>query len=121
MFTHMWILVIAPVGLQSAPVTLTYLGPHNARIRGAPWEVKLGLPVIFLIIGTKQKRNRVISHFPVKKLGSNTFPSYTVCKEDVVFYSDFNFSLKCLNPVSIIYVISVEFGVTYLYLLQKQY
>ena len=47
MFTHMWILVIAPVGLQSAPVALTYLGPHNARIRGAPWEVKLGLPVIF--------------------------------------------------------------------------
>ena len=31
-----------------------------------------------IIIGTKQQRNRVINHFPVKLLGSDTFPSDTV-------------------------------------------
>ena len=43
------------------------------------------------IIGTKQQRNFVISHFPVKLLGSDTFPSGTVCNLGVVFDSDFNF------------------------------
>ena len=66
-----------------------------------------------IIIGTKQQRNRVISQFPVKLLGSDTFPSDTVRNLGVVFDS--------VNPVSILYVISVEFGVTYLYLLLKQY
>ena len=73
-----------------------------------------------IIIGTKQQRNRVINHFPVKPLGSDTFPSYTVHNLGVDFDSDIIF-LKYLNPVSIIYVISVEFRITYLYLLLKQY
>ena len=44
-----------------------------------------------IIIGTKQQRNRVISHFPVKLLGSDTFPSDTVRNPAVVLDSDFNF------------------------------
>ena len=44
-----------------------------------------------IIIDTKQQRNRVINHFPVKLLGSDTFPSDTVRNLDVVFDSDFNF------------------------------
>ena len=43
-----------------------------------------------IISGTKQQRNRVINHFPVKLLGSNTFISDTVCNLGVVFDSDFN-------------------------------
>ena len=31
-----------------------------------------------IIIGTKQQRNKVINHFPVKLIGSDTFPSDTV-------------------------------------------
>ena len=42
-----------------------------------------------IIIGTTQQRNRVISHFPVKLLGSDTFPS--VRSLGIVFDSDFNF------------------------------
>ena len=52
-----------------------------------------------VIIGTKQQRNRVISHFPVKLLGSDTFPSDTVHNLGVAFDNDFNFhqhiSLVC--------------------------
>ena len=44
-----------------------------------------------IIIGTKQQRNRVINHFPVKLLVSDTFPSDTVRNLGVVFDSDFNF------------------------------
>ena len=44
-----------------------------------------------IIIGTKQQRNRVINHFPVKPLGSDTFPSDTVHNLGVGFDSDFNF------------------------------
>ena len=44
-----------------------------------------------IIIGTKQQRNRVISHFPVKLLGSETFPSDIVRNLGVVFDSDFKF------------------------------
>ena len=44
-----------------------------------------------IIIGTKQQRNRFISHFLVKLLGSDTFPSETVRNVGVVFDSDFNF------------------------------
>ena len=43
-----------------------------------------------IIIGTKQQRIRVINHFPFKLLGSDTFPSDTVCNLGVVFDSDFN-------------------------------
>ena len=45
----------------------------------------------FIIIGTKQQRNRFVNHFPVKLLGSDTFPSDTVHNLGVVFDSDFNF------------------------------
>ena len=45
----------------------------------------------FIIVGTKQQRNRVINHFPVKLLGSDTSPSDTVCNLGFVFDSDFNF------------------------------
>ena len=44
-----------------------------------------------IIIGPKQQRNRDISHFPVKLLGSDTFPSDTVRNLGVVFDSEFNF------------------------------
>ena len=44
-----------------------------------------------IIICTKQQWNRVINHFPVKLLGSDTFPSDTVRKLGVVFDSNFNF------------------------------
>ena len=44
-----------------------------------------------IIIGTKQQRHMVISHFPVKLLGSDTFPPDTVHNLDVVFDKDFNF------------------------------
>ena len=44
-----------------------------------------------IIIGTKQQRNRVISQFPVKLLGSDAFSSDTVLNLDVVFDSDINF------------------------------
>ena len=44
-----------------------------------------------IIIGPKQQRNRVISHFPVKLLGSDTFPSDTVRNLRVVFDRDFSF------------------------------
>ena len=44
-----------------------------------------------IIIGTKQQRNRVINHFPVKLLGSDTFPSDTVRNLGVIFDINFNF------------------------------
>ena len=44
-----------------------------------------------IIIGTKQQRNKVINHFPVKLLGSDTFPSDTIRNLGVIFDSDFNF------------------------------
>ena len=44
-----------------------------------------------IIIGNKQKRNKIINHFPVKLLGSDTFPSDTVCNLGVVFDREFNF------------------------------
>ena len=44
-----------------------------------------------IIIGSKQQRNRVINHFTVKMLGSDTVPSDTVHNLGVVFDSDFNF------------------------------
>ena len=49
-----------------------------------------------IVIGTKQQqqqqqRNRVITHFPVKLIGSDTFPSDTVHNLGVVFDSNLNF------------------------------
>ena len=46
-----------------------------------------------IIIGTKQQRNRVINHYPVKQLGSDTFPSDTVRNLGVIFDSDFNLAV----------------------------
>ena len=55
-------------------------------------KLKLNPDKAYLIInGTKQQRNRVINHFPVKLLGSDTFPSDTLRNLCVVFNSDFNF------------------------------
>ena len=42
----------------------------------------------FIITGTKQQRNRVNSHFPVKLLGNDTFSSDTVRNLCVVFGTD---------------------------------
>ena len=50
-----------------------------------------------IIIGINQHRNMVINHFPVKLLGSNTFPSNTVRNLGVVFDSDFNFRQHILQ------------------------
>ena len=60
-----------------------------------------------IVVNTKQQRNRIISHFPVKLLDS-----------DLHFRQHIS---QVYKSVSIINVISVEFGVTYLYLLLKQY
>ena len=89
------------------------------------YKIKLNPDETDLIfIGTKQQRNSVINHFPIKLLGSDTFPSDAVCYLGVVFDSELNFRMHItqvyVNSVSIIYVISVEFGITYLYLLVKQ-
>ena len=46
-----------------------------------------------IITGTKQQRNRVINHFPVKLLGSDTFPSDIVRNFVVVFDSDFTYNM----------------------------
>ena len=60
-----------------------------------------------IVVDTKQQRNRIISHFSVKLLDS-----------DLHFRQKIS---QVYKSVSIINVISVEFGVTYLYLLLKQY
>ena len=52
-----------------------------------------------IIIVTKQQRNRVTSHFPVKLLDSNTLPSNTVHNLGVVFDSDFNFRQLFLSSM----------------------
>ena len=44
----------------------------------------------FVIIDTKQQRNRVIGHFPEKLFGSDTFPSDKIRNPGVIFDSDFN-------------------------------
>ena len=54
-------------------------------------KLKLNPDKTYLIIGSKQQRNRVINHFPVKLFGSDTFPSDTVRNLGVVFDSDYNF------------------------------
>ena len=55
-------------------------------------KLKLNPDKTYLIIsGTKQQRDRVINHFLVKLLGSDTFSSDTVRNLGVVFDSDFNF------------------------------
>ena len=72
--------------LRSSSSLVMVLDQNTPRIfrRHMFWKASI-------IIGTKQQRNRVINHFPVKLLGSDTFPSYTVCNLGVVFDSDFNF------------------------------
>ena len=58
---------------------------ESSKLKLNPYKTDL------IIIGTKQQRNRVINHFPVKLLGSDTFPSDTVRILGVIFDSDFNF------------------------------
>ena len=73
-----------------------------------------------IIIGTKQQRNRVINHFPVKLLGSDTFPSDTVHNLGVVFDSDLNFRHHISQVCKSFFYHIRDLGVTYLYLLLKQ-
>ena len=58
---------------------------ESSKLKLNPYKTYL------IIIGTKQQRNKVINHFPVKLLGSDTFPSDTVRNLGVIFDSDFNF------------------------------
>ena len=57
-----------------------------------------------IIIDTKQQRNRVISNFLVKLLGSDTFPSDTVRNLGVVFDGYVNF-LAVIHSHQILFVI----------------
>ena len=57
---------------------------ESSKLKLNPYKTYL------IIIGTKQQRHRVINHFPVKVLGSDTFPSDTVRNVGDVFDNDFN-------------------------------
>ena len=58
---------------------------ESSKLKFIPDKIDL------IVIGTKQQQNRVISHIPVKLLGSDTFPSDTVRNLGVVFDSGLNF------------------------------
>ena len=79
----------------------------------------------FIIIGTKQQRHKLSTHFPVKLLENDICPSDSVRNLGVVFDSDFSFhkhvSTIYASQAFTTYVISTEFGVTYLYPLLRQY
>ena len=81
----------------------------------------------FIIIGTKQQRHKLSNHFPVKLLDNDICPSASVRNLGVVFDSDFSFHKHVSNIEAYAshafttYVISAEFGVTYLYPLLRQY
>ena len=55
---------------------------ESSKLKLNPYKTYL------IIIGTKQQRHRVINHFPVKVLGSDTFPSDTVRNIGDVFDND---------------------------------
>ena len=78
----------------------------------------------FIIIGTKGQRHKLSNHFPVKLLDNDICPSDSVRNLGVVFDSDFSFhkhvSIYASHAFTT-YVISAEFGVTYLYPLLRQY
>ena len=73
------------VSILSDCPTDIFFWMESSKLRLSPDKTDL------IIIGTKQQRNTVISHFPAKLLGSDTFPSNTVRNLGVVFDSDFNF------------------------------
>ena len=78
----------------------------------------------FIIIGTKQQRHKLSNHFPVKLLANDISPSDSVL--GVIFDSDFSShkhisNKKYASHAFTTYVISAEFGVTYLYPLLRQY
>ena len=79
----------------------------------------------FIIIGTKQQRHKLSNHFPVKLLDNDISPSDSVHNLGVIFDSDFSFHKHISNIYAshafTTYVISAEFGVTYLYPLLRQY
>ena len=79
----------------------------------------------FIIIGTKQQRHKLSDHFPVKLLDNDISPSDSVRNLGVIFDSDFSFHKHISNIYAshafTTYVISAEFGVTYLYPLLRQY
>ena len=79
----------------------------------------------FIIIGTKQQRHKLSNHFPVKLLDNDISPSDSVRNLGVIFDSDFSFHKHISNIYAshafTTYVISAEFGVTYLYPLLRQY
>ena len=66
-------------------LTDTLLWMESSKLKLNPNKTDL------IIIGTKQQTIRVIGHFPVKLLGSDASPLNTVCNQDVVIGSDFNF------------------------------
>ena len=91
-----------------ADVTQVYISLSQLNAQESVWTLNDCLTVILfwmessmltlkpnktnlIIFGTKQHRNRVISHFLFKLLGSDTFPSDTVRNLGVVFDSDLNF------------------------------
>ena len=77
----------------------------------------------FIIIATKQQRHKLSNHFPVKLL-DNDIPSDSVRNLGVIFDSDFcstNTFIIYASHAFTTYVISAEFGVTYLYPLLRQY
>ena len=79
----------------------------------------------FIIIGTKRQRHKLFNHFPVKLLDNDISPSDSVRNLGVIFDSDFSFHKHISNIYAshafTTYVISAEFGVTYLYPLLRQY
>ena len=78
----------------------------------------------FIIIGTKQQRHKLSNHFLVKLLDNDISPSDSVRNLGVIFDSDFSFHKHISNMQVMLfttYVISAEFGVTYLYPLLRQY
>ena len=78
----------------------------------------------FIIIGTKQQRHKLSNHFPVKLLDNDICPSHSVRNLGVVFDSDFastNMFPIYASHAFTTYVMSAEFGVTYLYPLLRQY
>ena len=79
----------------------------------------------FIIIGTKQQRHKLSNHFPVKLLENDITPSDSVRNLGVIFDSDFSFHKHVSNIYAshafTTYVISAEFGVTYLYPLLRHF
>ena len=79
----------------------------------------------FIIIGTKQQRHKLSTHFPVKLLDNDITPydsvrNLGVFSLTVTLASTNTFPIYASHAFTT-YVISAEFGVTYLYPLLRQY